>query len=104
MAPPKFEDNETTVDQLKGRLTKAVAYLKMLDPKAIDASVVREITFPLGPKTGQMKGADCLNHLVLPNFISTLLPLTPSHGTSALISVNAIFCAPFHLSWFETLG
>jgi len=67
--PPKFEDNETTLDQLKERLTKTVAYLKTLDAKAIDASSEREITFPLGPTNkGHMKGADYLNHFVLPNF------------------------------------
>jgi uncharacterized protein len=67
--PPKFEDNETTFDQLKERLTKTVAYLKTLDAKAIDASSDREITFPLGPTNkGQMKGSDYLNHFVLPNF------------------------------------
>ena len=66
--PPKFEDNETTFDQLKERLTKTVAYLKTLDAKAIDVSSDREITFPLGPAKGQMKGSDYLNHFVLPNF------------------------------------
>ena len=67
--PPHYEDNETTMDQLKARLAKTVAYLKTLDPRQIDASADREITFPLGPKnTGQMKGHDYLNHFVLPNF------------------------------------
>jgi hypothetical protein len=66
--PPRFEDNETTIDQLKERLAKTVAYLKTLDTKAIDSSSDREITFPLGPAKGQMKGADYLNHFVLPNF------------------------------------
>jgi len=32
--PPKFEDNETTLDQLKERITKTVAFLKTLDAKA----------------------------------------------------------------------
>ena len=66
--PPKFEDNETTIDQLKERHRQDVAYLKTLDAKAIDASAEREITFPLGPSKGQMKGGDYLNHFVLPNF------------------------------------
>jgi hypothetical protein len=67
--PPKFEDNETNLDQLKERIAKTVAYLKTLDGKAIDASPDREITFPLGPTNkGQMKGSDYLNHFVLPNF------------------------------------
>ena len=66
--PPKFEDTETTVDQLKERIAKTVAYLKTLDTKAIDAAPEREITFPLGQNKGQMKGGDYLNHFVLPNF------------------------------------
>jgi hypothetical protein len=66
--PPKFEDNETTLDQLKERIAKTVAYLKTLDAKAIDASTDREITFPLGPSKGQMMGGNYLNHFVLPNF------------------------------------
>ncbi|MGB6558605.1 MAG: DUF1993 domain-containing protein [Pseudolabrys sp.] len=66
--PPKFEDTETSLDQLKERIAKTLAFLKTLDAKAIDASSEREITFPLGPNKGQMKGIDYLNHFVLPNF------------------------------------
>jgi uncharacterized protein len=65
---PKFEDNETTLEQLKERIAKTVAYIKALDAKAIDASADREITFPLGSAKGQMMGGDYLNHFVLPNF------------------------------------
>jgi len=54
--PPKFEDTETTIDQLKERIAKTVAYVKTLDAKAIDASSDREITFRWEPvKKGQMK-------------------------------------------------
>jgi len=66
--PPKFEDNEASLDQLKARIAKTVAYLKALDTKAIDASADREVSFPLGQGKGQMKGGDYLNHFVLPNF------------------------------------
>ena len=66
--PPKFEDTETSLEQLKQRIAKTLAYIKGLDAKAIDASADREITFPLGPTKGQMKGGDFLNHFVLPNF------------------------------------
>lgn len=65
---PKFEDNETTFEGLKERLTKTIAYVQTLDAKAIDASAERTISFPLGPKKAEMKGADYLNHFVLPNF------------------------------------
>jgi hypothetical protein len=67
--PPAFEDKETTIGELKARLARTVAYLKTLDPKQIDASADREITFPLGATNkGHMKGRDFLNHFVLPNF------------------------------------
>lgn len=67
--PPKFEDNEDSIEQLKLRVAKTVAFLKTLDGRAIDSSVDREITFPLGPSNkGHMNGADYLDHFVLPNF------------------------------------
>ena len=67
--PPRFEDNETTIEQLKARIAKTIAYLKTLDAKKIDAAGDREITFPLGPTNkGYMKADDYLNHFVLPNF------------------------------------
>jgi hypothetical protein len=66
---PRYEDNETTIEQLQARLTKTVAYLQTLDSKAIDAAADRDIVFPLGgDHKGQMTGADYLNHFMLPNF------------------------------------
>ena len=66
--PPRFEDNEKTIDELKSRLSRAVTFIKGLDPKAIDAATDRQITFPLGPTNkGEMRGDDYLNHFVLPN-------------------------------------
>lgn len=66
---PSYEDNETTLGQLRARLAKTVAYLKTLDANAVDAAADREIIFPLGGgKTGLMKGDDYLNHFVLPNY------------------------------------
>ena len=66
---PSYEDNETTIEQLKARLAKTIGYLKTLDGKQIDAAADREIIFPLsGAEKGHMKGADYLNHFVLPNF------------------------------------
>ena len=66
--PPRHEDNEKTIAELKARIAKTVTFLKTLDAKTIDGSADREITFPLGPNRGHMKGADYLNHFVLPNF------------------------------------
>ena len=67
--PPRYEDKETTINELKDRLGKTVAFIKTLDLTQIDAAADRQITFPLGPTNkGHMKGDDYLNHFVLPNF------------------------------------
>jgi hypothetical protein len=67
--PPFFEDNETTIDQLKARLARAVSFLQTIDRGKIDTAAEREVTFPLGPDNkGRMKGDEYLSHFLLPNF------------------------------------
>jgi uncharacterized protein len=66
--PPRYEDNEKTIAELKARIAKTVAFVKTLDAKRIDESADREITFPLGPNKGHMKGVDYLKHFAVPNF------------------------------------
>lgn len=66
--PPKYEDNEKTFAELKARIAKTIAFLEALDAAKIDASAGRQISFPLGPKTAHMEGADYLNYFILPNF------------------------------------
>ena len=67
--PPRHEDNESTIAELKARIAKTIAFVKTLDAAKIDGSADREITFPLGPQSkGHMRGADYLNHFALPNF------------------------------------
>jgi hypothetical protein len=68
--PPKYEDNETTIEQLKARIAKTQAFLKTVDTASMmDGSGDKKITFPLRPTNkGHIKGADFLNHFVLPNF------------------------------------
>ena len=66
--PPRYEDNEKTIGELKARLAKTVAFFKTLDAKQIDGAADRQISFPLGPTNkGEMKGDEYLNHFVLPN-------------------------------------
>jgi uncharacterized protein len=66
--PPKYEDNETSLAELKTRLAKTIAFLKTLDSGAIDAAGERTITIPLGGNSGEMKGSDYLNYFLLPNY------------------------------------
>lgn len=66
---PKFEDNERTLEELRARVARTRQFVKTLDAAAIDAAGEREIVFPLGKQnTARMRGADYLNHFVLPNF------------------------------------
>lgn len=67
--PPRFEDTEKTIAELKARIAKTLAFIRSVDRKQIDGSADRALTFPLGPKNiGEMKGEDYLNHFMLPNF------------------------------------
>src|SRR6266700_3937689 len=72
--PPRYEDNEKTIAELKARIAKTIAFVQALDARKIDESADREITLPLGPKSGHMKGADYLNHFALPNFYFHVTP------------------------------
>jgi hypothetical protein len=69
LEPPKHEDLEQSLGELQARIAKTVAFVKTLDPAKIDACAERDIVFPLGRENkGRMRGADYLNHFVLPNF------------------------------------
>lgn len=76
--PPRHENNETTIADLKMRIARTIAFMKTLDTERIDAAAEREITFPLGPNNVScMKGVDYLNHFALPNFF---FHLTTAYG------------------------
>jgi uncharacterized protein len=66
--PPKFEDNETTFEELKARIAKTLDYLSGLKREDIEASAEKAVTFPMGPNRMKMTGADYAYHLALPNF------------------------------------
>ena len=68
MAPPKFEDNETTFPELKARLAKTLDYLKTFKPDQVDGSEERAITVKLGPREVTFNGQEYLLTNVLPNF------------------------------------
>jgi hypothetical protein len=68
VAPPVFEDKETTLAELRARIEATLEHLKSLDPAAIDAASDREIVIPLGPNQAKMLGANYLVHFALPNF------------------------------------
>jgi hypothetical protein len=66
---PKFEDNEVTFADLKGRIQKTMDYLASVPAKALDGTEDKDITFPVGrEKTRTLKAQAYLLTWVLPNF------------------------------------
>jgi uncharacterized protein len=65
--PPKFEDNETTIAELRARIDKTIAYLETLDPKQYEGAADRMISLPFMPGKG-LKGDDFVETFALPNF------------------------------------
>ena len=66
---PKFEDNETTIEELQARIQKTLDWLATVPADKIDGAEAKEITFPVGKdKTRTMTGEAYLKHWMLPNF------------------------------------
>jgi uncharacterized protein len=53
--PPRYEDNETSLAEIKARVSKTIDYLNGLDAKAFEASEDRTITLTLGPPTARQE-------------------------------------------------
>jgi hypothetical protein len=66
--PPKYEDNETSVDELKARLAKTLDFVKEFKASQIDGSENRDITLMLGGQARSFKGENYLVTFALPNF------------------------------------
>jgi hypothetical protein len=65
---PKFEDNETSFDQLQERIANTIAYLNSVDADALAGSEVRTIKLNFGSFQPEFKGDDYLLTFALPNF------------------------------------
>ena len=68
MDPPKFEDNETTMDELFARVRKTLEYIDSVPAASLDGSEDRDIKIPLRDRTVEFKGLEFLQKWALPNF------------------------------------
>lgn len=66
--PPKFEDNETTMEELLARVRKTIDYIDSVTPAALEGSETREIKIPLRDRTVEFQGLAFLQYWALPNF------------------------------------
>jgi hypothetical protein len=65
---PKFEDNETTLAELRERIRKTVAYVQSVPAAQIDGNEGKDIVVPRRDGSMTLKGEFYLKHYVLPNF------------------------------------
>jgi hypothetical protein len=66
--PPKFEDTETTMDELVARVKKTLEYIDSVPASALVGSETREIVIKLRDRTVQFPGLEFLQVWALPNF------------------------------------
>jgi hypothetical protein len=67
LEPPRFEDNEKTMEELKARIAKTIDYLKSVAPAALEGSEDRDIKVPAGERTLEFKGLAFLQRWAIPN-------------------------------------
>lgn len=68
MEVPKYEDTETTIEQLKARVEKTLSFLASLKPEQFAGSEGKEIVLRFGDRELRLIGRDYLQSAVLPNF------------------------------------
>lgn len=67
--PPKWADDEATLDELRARIKKTIEYVQSVPAAKFDGSEQREITVPAGPgRTLTFTGETFLRGFSLPNF------------------------------------
>jgi hypothetical protein len=64
---PKYEDNETTISELKGRIAKTLAFVNGIDAAKYTGSEDRDVTLQMRTGERRFKGLDYLRDYVLPN-------------------------------------
>jgi hypothetical protein len=65
---PKYDDSETTIDALKARIAKTLAFVQSFGAAQIDGSEAREIVLTVGGQPMTLTGQNYLVNFALPNF------------------------------------
>jgi uncharacterized protein len=65
---PAFEDNETTLMELKARIDKTIAFLKTITAQQVDGTEDKDIVIKRGEKETHYKGMQFLLGHAVPNF------------------------------------
>jgi len=67
LEPPKYEDNETTFDQLVARIDRTIAEIKAIDRKAVEEGESRTITRPVRGQPHNFTAPNFIQQHALPN-------------------------------------
>lgn len=67
LEPPKEEDNEATIHDLKARIQRTVDYIATVSPAAFDGAESRNVTIKMGGNDVSMPGLKYLTWFVIPN-------------------------------------
>lgn len=65
---PKFEDDESTLEELRERVRKTIGYVQSVPAAQIDGTEDKDVNVPRRDGTMTLKGEPYLKHFVLPNF------------------------------------
>ncbi len=68
MDPPKFEDVETTIPELKARIAKTIDFIQSVGAAKFEGADERIVTIKAGPTELSFPGSAYLCGFVLPNF------------------------------------
>jgi uncharacterized protein len=66
--PPKYDDNETSIADLKARIERTIEYIQGFTEAQLADSETREVALKIRDKTLTYKGLPYLAHVALPNF------------------------------------
>ena len=66
--PPKHEDNEKTIAELKTRIAKTIEFMNTVRPDQFNGAETREIVLKFPSLTLKFNGKDYVTKFVLPNF------------------------------------
>jgi hypothetical protein len=67
--PPKWADDETTIEQLRARIRKTIEFVESVPAHRLEGAEKRDIVLPIGPdRTMRMTGEAFLQGFSIPNF------------------------------------
>lgn len=69
VAVPRFEDHETTFDELRARIAKTLAFIQSVDAASINGSEDRDIELKFGDKQLKFKGREYLVGFAIPSMV-----------------------------------